>query len=197
MENTTVGAWITASGAVVAAVIGFAKGWGKKPADTSPSSGQIAVTTGDISSSMVVGENITQTGIINHHYAPTIEAIRPLDGRVASSLTISGLWDDLESTKNDYLREQARHDYAGHPVSWPVEFYSLARINDDNWVVNFVERGRQIFMHPLILVDANFEKYPQLKKIKKGDVAWVVGKIKDVSPLSIHLEDEAEITFKQ
>lgn len=52
-------------------------------------------------------------------------------------------------------------------------------------------------MHPLILVDANFEKYPQLKKIKKGDVAWVVGKIKDVSPLSIHLEDEAEITFKQ
>jgi hypothetical protein len=193
MENSTLAAWIGAGGAIAAAGIGVAKGWFKKPKDDN----QVTAQTGDISGSVVaVGNNNTQiTGTVNNYHAPATQPMGSFDGKVASRPSADEIWAAIRAGETPFVRQQILSNYKGLKVSWPVVFSSLSPRRDGVWTVSFSPPKRQDY--ETVMTDVDIDKYPELKVIKTGHLAWIIGTIDYVSYPLISLEDDAEITFER
>src|SRR5665213_3415971 len=173
MENTTLAAWIGGGCTIVAAGIGVAKGWFKKPKENS----QVAALTGDISGSVVaVGNNNTQiTGTVHNYHAPATPA-GPFDGKVASRPSIVEIANAILTAGTPFDRTQIPKKYVGLKVSWSVIFSSVHEMYGGGWDVSFDspdERYRSVSVN----ID-DIEKHPKLRVIKYGHPAWIEGTIR-------------------
>jgi len=191
MENTTIAAIITASGAVVAGAWALLK---------PKSKGDASSVVGNMSDSAVaVGTNITQTfapTVHHHHHDPgSVEDASAFSGKTESKPTFAEIMADLNKERSPFEANQRYKHYSGVRICWPGAFVNVWDSHPDGRTTVRLAMSADINWDG-VTFEVNLNEYPTLRVAEKGHRMWVEGTIRRISHGDIYLEDGALLTLE-
>jgi hypothetical protein len=82
---------------------------------------------------------------------------------------------EVDSVPPFQVNEKER-SYIGLKIQWKCTLQDIKKRNGDEILISFLDRGN----YPWIYCNVSTNQYPEFKILKKGESAWVAGKIEEI-----------------